>query len=54
MIVRSYYHTYGMNTVITNCSNNYGPKQHNEKLIPTIIRKAVNGENIPIYGDCLF
>jgi dTDP-glucose 4,6-dehydratase len=51
MIVRSYYHTYGMNTVITNCSNNYGPKQHNEKLIPTIIRKAINGENIPIYGD---
>jgi dTDP-glucose 4,6-dehydratase len=51
MIVRSYYHTYGMNTVITNCSNNYGPKQHNEKLIPTIIRKAVKGENIPIYGD---
>ncbi|UOA08286.1 dTDP-glucose 4,6-dehydratase [Methylobacter sp. S3L5C] len=51
MIVRSYYHTYGMNTVITNCSNNYGPKQHNEKLIPTIIRKAITGENIPIYGD---
>jgi dTDP-glucose 4,6-dehydratase len=51
MIVRSYHHTYGMNTVITNCSNNYGPKQHNEKLIPTIIRKALAGENIPIYGD---
>ena len=51
MIVRSYFHTYGMNTVTTNCSNNYGPKQHNEKLIPTIIRKAINGENIPIYGD---
>jgi dTDP-glucose 4,6-dehydratase len=51
MIVRSYHHTYGMNTVITNCSNNYGPKQHSEKLIPTIIRKAINGENIPIYGD---
>ncbi|MCX7098898.1 MAG: dTDP-glucose 4,6-dehydratase [Methylococcales bacterium] len=51
MIVRSYYHTYGMNTVITNCSNNYGPKQHDEKLIPTIIRKAIGGENIPIYGD---
>ena len=51
MIVRSYLHTYGMNTVITNCSNNYGPKQHNEKLIPTIIRKALNNENIPIYGD---
>jgi len=51
MIVRSYHHTYGMNTIITNCSNNYGPKQHDEKLIPTIIRKALNGESIPIYGD---
>jgi len=51
MIVRSYHHTYGMNTVITNCSNNYGPKQHDEKLIPTVIRKALSGENIPIYGD---
>jgi dTDP-glucose 4,6-dehydratase len=51
MIVRSYLHTYGLNTVITNCSNNYGPKQHDEKLIPTIIRKALNNENIPIYGD---
>jgi len=51
MVVRSYHHTYGMNTVITNCSNNYGPKQHDEKLIPTIIRKALNNEMIPIYGD---
>jgi dTDP-glucose 4,6-dehydratase len=51
LIVRSYFHTYGMNTVITNCSNNYGPKQHNEKLIPTIIRKAIGSEAIPIYGD---
>jgi dTDP-glucose 4,6-dehydratase len=51
MIVRSYFHTYGMNVVTTNCSNNYGPKQHDEKLIPTIIRKAIAGENIPIYGD---
>jgi len=51
MIVRSYHHTYGMNTVITNCSNNYGPKQHNEKLIPTVIRKALSGDNIPVYGD---
>ncbi len=50
-IVRSYFHTYGMNVVTTNCSNNYGPKQHNEKLIPTIIRKAIAEENIPIYGD---
>ncbi|QCT94713.1 dTDP-glucose 4,6-dehydratase [Caminibacter mediatlanticus TB-2] len=51
MIVRSYHHTYGMNTVITNCSNNYGPKQHDEKLIPTIIRNAINLNPIPIYGD---
>lgn len=50
-IVRSYFHTYGMNVVTTNCSNNYGPKQHDEKLIPTIIRKAISGESIPIYGD---
>ncbi|BAF72503.1 dTDP-glucose 4,6-dehydratase [Sulfurovum sp. NBC37-1] len=51
MIVRSYVETYGMDCVITNCSNNYGPKQHDEKLIPTIIRKALVGESIPIYGD---
>ena len=51
MLVRSYRETYGLNTVITNCSNNYGPKQHPEKLIPTIIRKALAGEAIPIYGD---
>lgn len=51
MVVRSYHHTYGMDTVISNCSNNYGPKQHDEKLIPTIIRKAINGDNIPIYSD---
>ena len=51
MIVRAYHETYGLNTVITNCSNNYGPKQHDEKLIPTIIRKALAGESIPIYGD---
>ncbi len=51
MIVRSYQETYGLNTVITNCSNNYGPKQHDEKLIPTIIRKCIADEPIPIYGD---
>jgi dTDP-glucose 4,6-dehydratase len=51
MIVRSYNETYGLDTVITNCSNNYGPKQHDEKLIPTIIRKALTNEAIPIYGD---
>jgi dTDP-glucose 4,6-dehydratase len=51
LIVRAYHHTYGMNVTTSNCSNNYGPKQHNEKLIPVIIRKAINGDNIPIYGD---
>lgn len=50
LLVRSYFHTYGLNVVITNCSNNYGPKQHNEKLIPVVIRKALAGEPIPIYG----
>jgi dTDP-glucose 4,6-dehydratase len=50
-LVRSYGHTYGLNTVTSNCSNNYGPKQHDEKLIPTIIRKALEGNPIPIYGD---
>jgi dTDP-glucose 4,6-dehydratase len=51
MLVRSYQETYGLNSVITNCSNNYGPKQHDEKLIPTIIRKALSNKPIPIYGD---
>lgn len=50
-IVRSYFHTFGLPVVTTNCSNNYGPNQHKEKLIPTIIRKAIAGEPIPIYGD---
>lgn len=51
MLVRAYHKTFGLPTVITNCSNNYGPHQHAEKLIPTIIRKALAGEPIPIYGD---
>ncbi len=50
-LVRSYHHTYGLNVVTSNCSNNFGPKQHDEKLIPTVIRKALNLENIPIYGN---
>lgn len=50
-LVRAYHHTYGMNVSTSNCSNNYGPKQHDEKLIPVIIRKAIKGEKIPIYGD---
>jgi len=50
-LVRSYHHTYGMNVVITNCSNNFGPHQHDEKLIPTVIRHALDHEAIPVYGD---
>lgn len=49
-IVRSYFHTYKMNVVTTNCSNNYGPHQHDEKLIPTVIRTALKHKSIPIYG----
>ena len=51
LLVRSYFHTYGLNVVTTNCSNNYGPKQNHEKLIPTIIRTALAEKPIPIYGD---
>lgn len=51
MIVRSYYHTYGLSVITIHSSNNFGPWQHDEKLIPTIIRKALLGEPIPIYGD---
>lgn len=50
MLVRSYFHTYGFDAVITNCSNNYGRHQHDEKLIPTVIRKALAKEPIPVYG----
>jgi len=49
-LARSYFHTYGLPVVTTNCSNNFGPYQHQEKLIPTIIRKAIQEEPIPIYG----
>lgn len=50
-LVRAYHHTYGMNVTTSNCSNNYGPKQHDEKLIPTIIRKCLAEQPIPIYGQ---
>lgn len=50
-IVRSYYHTFDMNVVTTNCSNNFGPHQHDEKLIPTVIRTALAGNKIPVYGN---
>ncbi len=49
-LVRSYYKTFKMNVVTTNCSNNFGPHQHDEKLIPTVIRKALAHEPIPVYG----
>ncbi len=49
--VRAYHETYGLPVTISNCSNNYGPLQHNEKLIPTLISNALNGESLPIYGD---
>lgn len=50
-LVRAYYHTYGLPTVTTNCSNNYGPYQFPEKLIPLMILNALNGKPLPIYGD---
>lgn len=50
-LVRAYFHTFGMNVTTSNCSNNYGPKQHPEKLIPKIISNCLNEKPIPIYGD---
>lgn len=49
-LVRAYQHTYGLPTLITNCSNNYGPFQFPEKLIPLMILSAIDGKNLPIYG----
>lgn len=50
-MVRAYHHTYGLPTLTTNCSNNYGPYQFPEKLIPLIIRNALEGRPLPVYGD---
>jgi dTDP-glucose 4,6-dehydratase len=50
-LVRSYFHTYGLPVTITNCSNNYGPRQFPEKLIPLVISNAREGKPLPIYGD---
>ena len=50
-LVSAWHHTYGLPVVLTNCSNNYGPWQFPEKLIPVVILKAVAGEPIPLYGD---
>jgi dTDP-glucose 4,6-dehydratase len=53
MLVRAYHHTYGLPTVITNCSNNYGPFQFPEKLIPVVIQSCLSRKPIPVYGDGL-
>ncbi len=50
-LVRSYFHTYGLPTLTTNCSNNYGPYQYPEKLIPLMILNALNEKPLPVYGD---
>src|SRR5690606_28487860 len=50
-LVRAWHETYGLNTLISNCSNNYGPLQFPEKLIPLIIHNALAGKPLPIYGD---
>src|SRR4030042_1798379 len=51
MLVRAHYHTYGLPTSITRCSNNYGPYQFPEKLIPLLISNAIEDKELPIYGD---
>src|SRR5438552_798634 len=53
MLVRAYHSTYGLPSVITNCSNNYGPYQLPEKLIPVVIEKLIQRQTIPVYGDGL-
>jgi dTDP-glucose 4,6-dehydratase len=50
-LVRAYYHTYKLPTLTTNCSNNYGPRQFPEKLIPLVIHNALAGKRLPVYGD---
>jgi dTDP-glucose 4,6-dehydratase len=50
-LVRAFHHTYGLPVLTTNCSNNYGPYQFPEKLIPLVIAKALAGESLPVYGD---
>jgi dTDP-glucose 4,6-dehydratase len=50
-MVRAYHHTYGLPTLTTNCSNNYGPFQFPEKLIPLMIQQALAGKPLPVYGD---
>ena len=52
-LVSSYFHTYGLPITISNCSNNYGPRQHSEKFIPTVINSILNKKSIPLYGEGL-
>jgi len=54
LLVRAAFHTHGQNVVITNCSNNYGPFQYPEKLIPLMISNALAGKPLPVYGDGLY
>ena len=54
LLVQAYHHTYNMSAVISRCSNNYGPKQHPEKFIPTVILNALHDKPVPIYGDGLY
>lgn len=53
-LVRAYHHTFGLPVTITNCSNNYGPFQHPEKLIPLAITNIIEGKKVPVYGDGLY
>ena len=53
LLVRAYHHTYGIRTIITNCSNNYGPYQFPEKLIPVVIQSILHRKPVPVYGDGL-
>lgn len=52
-LVNAWHHTYGLDTVVTNCSNNYGPRQHPEKLIPKTITRLLANQTVPVYGDGL-
>jgi len=54
LLVLAYHHTYGLPVVISRCSNNYGPRQHFEKFIPTVILNAFHDSPVPIYGDGLY
>lgn len=54
LLVRAYHHTYGLPVVISRCSNNYGPRQHPEKFLPTVILNAAQDKPVPIYGDGLY